>query len=460
MARSFPPGRSSRSKSFDQSASPKGPRSSSTQVPHYKKKEPSLDERPHFIHRPIARLALQAVADVMFDSRPADKVIEHYFKNQRSMGARDRRQFAELTYDLIRWWRRLIWLTQIPEPDLNRENLWPLLAAWWVERGEAVPAWDELHDWPSKRFTARKREIHSAPRAIQHSLPDWLDAIGDRELGSETWERTCRALNQPAPVVLRANALKCSRELLADRLRTENELETHPAPNTRHGLILNDRSPVFRTIAFQEGWFEVQDGASQQAAEALEAQSGEWIIDACAGAGGKTLAIGATMANKGKILALDVHEKRLQELKKRASRAGLDIVEARLIDGTKSIKRLEATADRLFLDVPCSGTGILRRNPDAKWKIREANLSSLRATQAEILSTYTRMLKPGGRLVYATCSILPSENQNAIAEFLNSEAGQGFEKLSERSFAIGENGYDGFYMAVLRLNSAALREAP
>jgi 16S rRNA (cytosine967-C5)-methyltransferase len=454
MARSFPPGRSSRSKSFDRGASTKASRTASPQVPHHKKKEPSLEERPHFIHRPIARLALQAVADVMFDSRPADKVIEHYFKNQRSMGARDRRQFAELTYDLIRWWRRLAWLTQIPESDLHRENLWPLLAAWWVERGEAVPAWDELHDWPSKRFTARKREITTAPRAIQHSLPDWLDAIGEQELGAQVWSATCIELNKPAPVVLRANALKCTRDLLAERLRLENELETEPAPQTQHGLILKDRSPVFRTLAFQEGWFEVQDGASQQAAEALGAQSGEWIIDACAGAGGKTLAIGATMANKGKILALDVHDRRLQELKKRAARAGLDIVEARLIDGSKSIKRLEATADRLFLDVPCSGTGILRRNPDAKWKLRETDLASLRSTQSEILATYTRMLKPGGRLVYATCSILPSENQKAIADFLNSEAGQGFEKLSERSLAVGEQGYDGFYMAVLQLKPA------
>jgi 16S rRNA (cytosine967-C5)-methyltransferase len=183
----------------------------------------------------------------------------------------------------------------------------------------------------------------------------------------------------------------------------------------------------------------------------LDPKPGERVIDACAGAGGKSLHLAALMKNKGKILSLDIHERKLEELRKRASRAGADIIETRTIDSSKVIKRLEETADRLLLDVPCSGLGVLRRNPDSKWKLSDEEIEKLRALQSQILESYSKMVKPGGRMVYATCSILPSENERQVEEFLKN-AGGTFELLEERKFAPGKDGFDGFYAASLQKN--------
>lgn len=173
--------------------------------------------------------------------------------------------------------------------------------------------------------------------------------------------------------------------------------------------------------AFKQGLFEVHDAASQMVAPLLEVAPGMRVIDGCAGAGGKTLHIAALMQNKGKILALDVHDWKLAELRKRAARAGVDIAETRTIESSKTIKRLAGHADRLLLDVPCSGPGVLRRNPDAKWKLSEKEIDRLAAEQQDLLIRYSNMVKPGGKLVYATCSILPSANEKQIQRFLETQ---------------------------------------
>jgi 16S rRNA (cytosine967-C5)-methyltransferase len=213
-------------------------------------------------------------------------------------------------------------------------------------------------------------------------------------------------------------------------------------------LKLKERRNVFTTEAFKNGLFEVQDGASQQVAPLLDVHPGMRVIDACAGAGGKTLHLAALLGNKGKIIALDVHARKLEELRKRCSRAGVDVVETRLIESAKTIKRLEKSADRVLLDVPCSGLGVLRRNPDTKWKISPEEITHLKALQAEILATYSNMVIDGGRLVYATCSCLPSENERQVESFLAANPGK-WRLVEERKFAPGENGYDGFYAAAL-----------
>jgi 16S rRNA (cytosine967-C5)-methyltransferase len=180
----------------------------------------------------------------------------------------------------------------------------------------------------------------------------------------------------------------------------------------------------------------------------LDVQPGHRVIDACAGAGGKTLHLAALMQNKGRIISMDVEDYKLKELQKRARRNGVMNLEVKLIDSSKAVKRLNSTADRLLLDVPCSGLGVLRRNPDAKWKLGLEFLDSVQKTQWEILSTYSQMLKKGGKMVYATCSLLPSESEDQVKKFIE-KFGSEWKLIDERRTSIAKEGYDGFYMALL-----------
>ena len=200
------------------------------------------------------------------------------------------------------------------------------------------------------------------------------------------------------------------------------------------------------TSAFKEGFFEVQDASSQKIAELLDVKEGMRVVDACAGAGGKTLHIAALMKNKGQIIALDIYEWKLAELKRRAKRAGAFNIEARFIEDNKVIKRLHSTADRLLIDAPCSGLGVLKRNPDSKWKIDEDFINRIKTEQENILQNYSKILKKGGKMVYATCSILPSENGEQVRKFLaeNTE----FALVKEENI-MPSDGYDGFYMALI-----------
>jgi 16S rRNA (cytosine967-C5)-methyltransferase len=181
----------------------------------------------------------------------------------------------------------------------------------------------------------------------------------------------------------------------------------------------------------------------------LGAEPGMRVIDACAGAGGKTLHLSAMMENKGQLLALDIYPGKLKELRKRAKRAGAHNIETRLITSSKVIKRLSDTADRVLIDAPCTGLGVLRRNPDAKWKLQSDFVEKVRDTQLDLLTRYSQMLRRGGKLVYATCSILPSENQQQVDAFLKSKAGREFQLLKVSSLLPSREGFDGFYMALL-----------
>lgn len=178
------------------------------------------------------------------------------------------------------------------------------------------------------------------------------------------------------------------------------------------------------------------------------------VVDACAGAGGKTLHLASLMENKGQLIAMDLYESKLKQLKIRAKRNSAFNIEYRIIDSTKVIKKLQEKADRVLIDAPCSGLGVLKRNPDAKWKLQPEFIDNIRKVQAEVLESYSRMVKPGGKLVYATCSILPSENQEQIGRFLATDAGKQFELIQDQSILASESGFDGFYMALLhRKNS-------
>jgi 16S rRNA (cytosine967-C5)-methyltransferase len=377
----------------------------------------------------------------------ADKVIQQLLKRDKRWGARDRAFVAETTYDIVRWKRLYAEIAEVKEP-FDRDNIWRLFAVWATLRGIKLPDWPYFENTPTRKIKGRFDEL-SKIRKFKESIPDWLDELGEKELGNDLWTKEVSALNEQADVILRVNTLKTTKEALQAVL-FDLDIETDFIPNYPDALKLKERANVFQTEAFKDGHFEVQDASSQLVAKFLNVEPGMRVVDACAGAGGKALHIAALMENKGQVIALDIYNNKLNELKRRAKRNGVFNVETRVIDSTKVIKKLYDTADRVLIDAPCSGLGVLRRNPDAKWKLQPEFIDQIKITQQEILQQYSRMVKSGGQMVYATCSILPSENQDQVKAFLASEAGQDFTFVKEEKLLAHTSGFDGFYMALLQ----------
>ncbi|WP_143962723.1 RsmB/NOP family class I SAM-dependent RNA methyltransferase [Litoribacter populi] len=382
---------------------------------------------------------VNALDEIFFNNKYADKVIEKTLKSNPKWGARDRGFIAETVYEMVRWWRLI---NEVSPSD----DIFHLFATYWLMQGNTLPAWREFEGMDPQRIKRNYDSIKE--RAILQSIPDWMDDMGEELLG-EKWDEELDTLNQQAQVVLRANSLKTTKEDLMNRLG-EDGVETYAPKGYRDALVLAKRQNIFRHPAFKEGLFEVQDASSQLVASALEVEPGMRVIDACAGAGGKSLHLAALMENKGRILSMDIEEWKLKNTKLRARRAGVSIIEPRVIESNKTIKRLAESADRLLLDVPCSGLGVLKRNPDTKWKLSPESVAKVQEVQQEIIQDYSGMLKPGGMMVYATCSILPTENQQQVEKFLNSEKGQGFELISDEKVLAHESGFDGFYIAKLK----------
>jgi 16S rRNA (cytosine967-C5)-methyltransferase len=393
------------------------------------------------LYRNLCEAVVNGLEQIFTHKKYADKVIEKILKSNPKWGARDRRFIAETIYDIVRWYRLFIELTDAAEDDY-----WKFLAVWCLWNKAEFPDWEELKGVNRKKILERY-EILKATRKVRESIPDWMDEMGEKELGAR-WEKELEALNQEASVVLRVNTLKISRQGLQKQLEETENIITEAPVDFPDALLLEERQNIFTRQQFKDGLFEVQDGGSQLIAPFLQVKPGMRVIDACAGAGGKTLHLAALMQNKGRIIALDTEEWKLEELKKRGRRAGVANVETRLIESSKTIKRLESSADRLLLDVPCSGLGVLKRNPDAKWKLTIEFIDRVKELQQHILTDYSTMLKSGGLMVYSTCSIFPSENEKQVAAFLENQKGK-FELVEEKSVFPSE-GFDGFYMALIK----------
>ena len=391
------------------------------------------------IYRNLSEAVVSALKIIFEDNRYADKVIEKILKQNPKWGARDRRFIAETTYDIVRWYR---WLSEVVQADTN--DYWKLIGGWLVWKEMEIPRWDEFGDLDPVVIKNNIQKKYLLP--IQQSIPDWLNELGNKEL-PDRWEQEIASLNVEAEVVLRANTIKGTPGEIQKQLHLEG-IETRRMDSLTDALILEKRMNVFGSQSFKNGLFEVQDAGSQLIAPFLRAESGMRVIDACAGAGGKTLHLAALIQNKGRIIAMDTEDWKLNELKRRARRAGVSNVETKLIESSKSIKRLAGTADRLLLDVPCSGLGVLKRNPDAKWKLSLDYITKVIEMQSTILNDYSAMLKPGGLMVYATCSILPSENENQVRSFLKNKETE-FELLEE-NHCWPSAGFDGFYMALIK----------
>jgi 16S rRNA (cytosine967-C5)-methyltransferase len=308
------------------------------------------------------------------------------------------------------------------------------------------------------------------PRAVANDLPDWLEPYLDRVFGRGL-EREMEALNGPAPTDLRVNLLKADREEARRALAAEG-VAAQPTPLSPVGLRLRERVPLGKLAAFEQGLVEVQDESSQLAALLADARPGMRVVDFCAGAGGKTLALAAGMANRGKLVACEVSQRRLDRAAGRLRRAGVTNVERRALSGERDkwVKRHAGGFDRVFADVPCLGTGTWRRNPDAKWRMTPNDLAELVERQQQILCSAARLVRPGGRLIYATCSLLREEDEAQAEAFLAATpdftllpVARAWEETIGRTSPGGEDylrltparhGTDGFFVAIFeRLGS-------
>jgi 16S rRNA (cytosine967-C5)-methyltransferase len=402
------------------------------------------------LHRNLTYAVIDSLRDVFNEGAYAGKAVEKALKRDKRWGSRDRKFVAETIYEIVRWKRLYAEIAEVKEP-FDRPNLWRLFSVWCVLKGIPLPDWTQIVPTPTRRIKGKFDEL-SKIRKFRESIPDWMDELGVKELGEEAWTTEMAALNTQADVVLRVNTLITTKENLQKELAKE-EIETETVPNHPDALKLTKRANVFKTEAFKKGCFEVQDASSQLVAAYLDVKPGMKVVDTCAGAGGKTLHLSALMQNKGQVIAMDIYESKLRKLKVRAKRNKAHNIELRVIDSTKPIKKLHNKADRVLIDAPCSGLGVLRRNPDSKWKLQPEFIDNIKKTQQEVLQQYSKMVKPGGKLVYATCSVLPSENQEQVDNFLASDSGKSFTFVSDQKILASISGFDGFYMALLEKNN-------
>jgi 16S rRNA (cytosine967-C5)-methyltransferase len=390
------------------------------------------------MHRLLAEAAAGIAKSVFREHKVLDHSLAAAFEENPKWGKRDRGFIAETVFEVVRWRRALGFVADSEETNA-------LCAAQWLRMGYEIPEWWMFKGASAGEMQSRETELAAQPRAIRESIPDWLDDLGVSELG-DVWDAEIAALNQRAPVFLRVNTLKTTREKAIEWLAS-NGVEVTEVPDLPDALALAPGKALPKPLR-TDGRVEIQDAGSQLIAPLVDPQPGERVIDACSGAGGKALHLAALMGNVGRIFAMDVDAKKLAELERRAKRAGATCVKAKPITDTTP-SDFAGIADRLLIDSPCSGLGTLKRQPDLKWRLKPAQFDRVRAIQKELLARYTAMLKPGGRLVYATCSILPSENRAAVDSLL--ETG-GFSLVEERPVSPAATGFDGFYAVALVKN--------
>ena len=404
---------------------------------------------------------VDALRRVLPCERPADAVLSAYFRDMRKLGAQDRHLIAETIFAVL---RRRAFLTALTAPSATPRRL--VIASLIKVRGLNVRELDGILTEAEKKWVVELKAAHpELDLAGRAELPEWVvDALRAGGQDDDAIVALGHSMQNSAPLDLRANTLKMRREDVLAALRAAG-LELAPTPFSPVGLRVKGKPPINRHPLFLEGAVEVQDEGSQLLSLLVGARRGEMVVDFCAGAGGKTLHLGAMMASRGRLYAFDVSEKRLANLKPRLARSGLSNVTPQLIqnENDSKIKRLAGKVDRVLVDAPCSGLGTLRRNPDLKFRQSPASIAELNKTQASILARAAQLVKPGGRLVYATCSILPAENYAIVDAFLAAhpefsetpvnilleQAGVALDTGSRLRLLPGVHSTDGFFAAVL-----------
>jgi 16S rRNA (cytosine967-C5)-methyltransferase len=360
----------------------------------------------------LIELATDLLHQVLQFQSPADRVVSDFFRTHRTLGPRERSTLAETTYAVLR--ERLLFqhLAQSGKGEMARRLV---LLAWRGNVGFLRAALSE----PEQQWVEKTSRIDrgSLPAKLRHNLPEWLADLLEPALGADFWP-LAESLQRTAPLDLRVNTFKAKREAVQQAL-AEQGIDAVPTPYSPWGLRIEGKPALNKVEAFAQGHMEVQDEGSQLLALLLGAKRGEMVADFCAGAGGKTLALGACMRNTGRLYAFDTSGHRLAALKPRLARSGLSNVYPIQIahERDERIKRLSKKIDRVLVDAPCSGMGTLRRNPDMKWRQSPETVAALSEQQTAILTSAAKLLKPGGRLVYATCSLLERENEGVVQTF-------------------------------------------
>lgn len=380
---------------------------------------------------PAARLSasIELLCAIKASSpRPADATANSYFRERRYIGGGDRRDISAMIWDVMRQWRRLYWHLRSFKGDISPRMLcatslllgggdFGTVSGLFNGERFAQSPLSSRESAALKAFEGRHLNHPEMPLPVRYEYPDWLHDYLCRAFG-ESLHAEMEALDATADLDLRVNLLKGSREDARSALKNEQITASFTSVSP-WGLRVAGRQQITGTQAFREGLIEIQDEGSQLVAGALDPKPGERVLDLCAGAGGKTLAIAMMMKNKGQVVACDISAPRLEGAVKRLRRAGVHNVERHLLtSGDKWLKRRAGSFDRVLVDAPCSGTGTWRRNPDGRMKLQESDLQELLVKQASLLEKAAELVKPGGRLVYATCSLLPEENERQISGFL------------------------------------------
>lgn len=363
----------------------------------------------------------EVLAQILTFSQPADAVLSHYLRQHRKLGRQDRHEIAETAFATLRHYEKIAAVLRRPHVHAQKAALAALIfgRSFNISQLESLLNSDNDEHTFLSNIKARKTEFSGSLNTAAE-LPEWLIQRLQQHWHNEQIQTFGRSVAQAAPLDVRVNTLKGKRDKILAQLQHEfpNAIATPFAP---HGIRFANKPALNKHPLFLDGTLEVQDESSQILAQLVGAKRGEIVVDFCAGAGGKTLAIGAQMANKGRIYAFDVSEKRLANLKPRMIRAGLTNITPERIQNEHDprIARLHGKADRVLVDAPCSGLGTLRRNPDLKYRQSPETIEKLLTEQRSILQAAANLVREGGHLIYATCSILPAENEHQVAEFLD-----------------------------------------
>ncbi|MFZ4622318.1 MAG: RsmB/NOP family class I SAM-dependent RNA methyltransferase [Bacteroidota bacterium] len=357
--------------------------------------------------------------------RPADRLIDMFFRERKYLGSKDRRFISETIYGMLRHRTRIEW--GISQSGVKDSPLIQCLAYLLLDHKMSIQQITAEVNVTEEDLSSIERNVNAEPAfpsaiaslSVKYSFPEWMLTEWERTAGHDQVAQLCTVLNTQAPMTMRVNTIKISREECQRRLFEEG-VETEQTELSPFGLNLKRRINLFQLQSFKDGLFEVQDEGSQLLALLVDPKPKSKVIDACAGAGGKALALAAIMENRGEIFALDVHSFRLDELQKRVRRSGVDTIRTSAIRENEPVEKFVSSADYVLVDAPCTGTGTIRRNPGMKWSVSEKMVAELCEKQFSILDLNAAYVKPGGRLVYATCSLIQKENQDVVDRFLAS----------------------------------------
>ncbi len=391
----------------------------------------------------IARAVTEAMIAIFIRHNQADKVINALLKSNKKWGSRDRKFIARVLYDVVRW--KILYEYLSNDSVKTEQGRWKVLTVWSVLHEISLPDWPVFHQIDKNEIIKKYQNL--TDEQIKQSVPDWLFEIGNQSLGKAVWLKELKALNQEAAVFIRLNTLKTNRKKLLSKFN-KLQIAYEEIPGQPQALKILNRTKLTGLQAYRQGCFEIQDIASQQVAPFSGAAPGMTVIDACAGAGGKTLHLAAIMENAGQIFAYDIYESKINELKRRIHRNGVKNVKEATVITPEIVRKNRQKADVLLLDAPCSSLGTLRRKPGLKWELNPEKLAQINVTQQNIINDYEQMLKIGGDLIYVTCSILPRENEEIVKSFLKTHKNYTF--VDEKTVYPSRFEGDGFYMAKLK----------